>query len=104
MPGIQRVKHIGDAIMCCCGLYGEKDHALSLIKYGVAIIEVARSYSAVVRKSIQLRVGINTGPIVAGVIGSKAPVLDLFGDAVVCEQFNTIRTILCFSFPNDYDA
>eukprot|EP01028_Stygiella_incarcerata_P004014 TRINITY_DN183_c0_g1_i12.p1 TRINITY_DN183_c0_g1~~TRINITY_DN183_c0_g1_i12.p1 ORF type:complete len:1529 (-),score=496.41 TRINITY_DN183_c0_g1_i12:489-4835(-) len=79
---IVKVKNIGDAIMCCCGLFDEKDHALRLLRYGMGLIQIIEKYSAEHGHPIDVRVGINSGPVVAGVVGKKTPLLDLFGDAV----------------------
>ena len=81
---IVKVKNIGDAIMCCCGLFGEKDHALRMVRYGLGMISIVEDYSKRVKRTVNIRVGINSGPLMAGVIGSKTPMLDLFGDTVVC--------------------
>jgi adenylate cyclase len=79
-----KVKNIGDAIMCCCGLLGEKDHALRMVRYGLGLIHIIEKYNTEHGHPIDVRVGINSGPLVAGVVGKKTPLLDLFGDAVVC--------------------
>jgi adenylate cyclase len=90
--GIEKIKTIGDAYMVAGGLdsHHRDDHATAPERdYSAAICDLAldmRAYMAAlsgVRISrLQIHVGIGTGPVVAGVIGAKKFIYDLWGDTV----------------------
>src|SRR5688572_27740222 len=90
--GIEKIKTIGDAYMVAGGLdiHHRDDHATAPERdYSAAVCELAldmRDYMAAlsgVRISrLQIHVGIGTGPVVAGVIGTKKFIYDLWGDTV----------------------
>jgi len=76
--GLEKIKTIGDAYMVASGLLGARlDHARHLA-------EMAREMQLAVgsRGAIQLRIGIDIGPVVAGVIGRNKFIYDLWGDTV----------------------
>jgi class 3 adenylate cyclase len=58
------------------------DHAPALALLALDMVEAMRSTEGVGRFGLELRVGINSGPVVAGVIGRKRFLYDLWGDAV----------------------
>ena len=58
------------------------DHARALALMGLDMVETMRSDVDVGHLGLELRVGINSGPVVAGVIGRKRFLYDLWGDAV----------------------
>jgi adenylate cyclase len=90
--GIEKIKTIGDAYMVAGGLdiHHRDDHATAPERdYSAAVCDLAldmRDYMAAlsgVRISrLQIHVGIGTGPVVAGVIGTKKFIYDLWGDTV----------------------
>lgn len=72
--GIEKIKTIGDAYLCVAGLHNNDDHALQACTAGIMI----RNYMAKVNESkkhgeskFELRIGIHSGNLVAGVVGSK---------------------------------
>ncbi|MEI6427779.1 MAG: adenylate/guanylate cyclase domain-containing protein [Pseudanabaena sp. ELA607] len=80
--GLEKIKTIGDAYMVVGGLPLKRtDHAM-------AVADIALEMQAFIlnnhslSESVQLRIGINTGPVIAGVIGIKKFIYDLWGDAV----------------------
>lgn len=80
--GIEKIKTIGDAYMAVCGLPAENhEHALKIIRAAKDIIAFVAE-----RKSngglFDIRVGINTGSVVAGIIGIKKYAYDIWGDTV----------------------
>ena len=77
--GLEKIKTIGDAFMATAGLlqYVE-DPAAASVRAGFEMISAAKSQEA----AWDLRVGIHMGPVVAGVIGRKQFVFDLWGDTV----------------------
>jgi len=83
--GLEKIKTLGDAYMCAGGLpFPSGDHALRMTRAAVemiAFVNEARS-SDDGTQSFDIRVGINTGPVVAGVVGTKKFAYDIWGDAV----------------------
>ncbi len=81
--GIEKIKTIGDCYMAVCGLPREyPDHPERMAKMALRMTEAMRKYSETAGKQLQLRIGLNSGPVVAGVIGSRKFIYDLWGDTV----------------------
>ena len=81
--GLEKIKTIGDAYMVASGVPEPRpDHAQALARLGLDMVEAVRPGGEVGDLGLQLRVGINSGPVVAGVIGRKKFLYDLWGDAV----------------------
>ncbi|MEM9809318.1 MAG: adenylate/guanylate cyclase domain-containing protein [Cyanobacteria bacterium P01_D01_bin.56] len=75
--GLEKIKTIGDAYMVVGGV------PAPLENHAEAVMAMAIDMQAAVKQhGLQLRIGINTGPVVAGVIGKKKFSYDLWGDAV----------------------
>jgi adenylate cyclase len=83
--GVQKIKTIDDAYMAVGGITtrdaGDEGHAQTAVRLGLAMIEAAARHDALGR-SLQLRVGIHSGPAVGGVIGTQRLAFDLWGDTV----------------------
>ena len=81
--GLEKIKTIGDAYMVVGGLPNPRpDHAQAVAELALAMrAEVARHASPGGRP-LQVRIGIDTGPVVAGVIGRSKFSYDLWGDTV----------------------
>ena len=81
--GIEKIKTIGDAYMAVCGLPdAHEDHADRMVRMALRIQEIAGAFGEERGRPLRLRVGINTGPVVAGVIGRSKFIYDLWGDTV----------------------
>ena len=81
--GLEKIKTIGDCYMVAAGVPTPRpDHAQALALMALDMLEAMRSDDEVARRGHELRVGINSGPVVAGVIGRKRFLYDLWGDAV----------------------
>jgi class 3 adenylate cyclase len=81
--GLEKIKTIGDAYMVAAGVPTPRaDHATALASLALDMVEATRSTGAVGDLRLELRIGINSGPVVAGVIGRKRFLYDLWGDAV----------------------
>jgi guanylate cyclase len=81
--GVEKIKTIGDAYMVAAGVPNPRpDHAVALVSLGLDMVETMHSSDTVGHLGLELRVGINSGPVVAGVIGRKRFLYDLWGDAV----------------------
>jgi adenylate cyclase len=81
--GLEKIKTIGDCYMVAAGVPTPRpDHARALALMALDMLEAMRSDDEVGHFGLELRVGINSGPVVAGVIGRKRFLYDLWGDAV----------------------
>jgi len=80
---VEKIKTIGDAYMAAAGVPTTRtDHARVMALMAIDMREAMRSQDAVGHLGLELRIGINSGPVVAGVIGRKRFLYDLWGDAV----------------------
>jgi guanylate cyclase len=81
--GLEKIKTIGDAYMVASGVPDPRsDHARALAVLALDMVASMGPGGAVEDLGLELRVGINSGPVVAGVIGRKRFLYDLWGDAV----------------------
>jgi class 3 adenylate cyclase len=81
--GVEKVKTIGDAYMVVAGLPTPRpDHAAAIAELALNMQEALAGITTPDGKPALLRIGINTGPVVAGVVGTKKFLYDLWGDAV----------------------
>jgi class 3 adenylate cyclase/PAS domain-containing protein len=81
--GVEKIKTIGDSYMAAAGVpVPRADHAEAAANLALSMLEAARSTSASLGVEIELRIGIHSGPVVAGVIGLKRLIYDLWGDTV----------------------
>jgi guanylate cyclase len=81
--GLEKIKTIGDCSMVAAGVPSPRpDHARALALLALDLQAAMRSVDEVGHLGLELRIGINSGPVVAGVIGRKRFLYDLWGDAV----------------------
>lgn len=81
--GLEKIKTVGDAYMVVGGLpTPRRDHAEAVANMALDIQAAIQQYQNNSGEPFQMRIGINTGPVVAGVIGAKKFIYDLWGDTV----------------------
>jgi class 3 adenylate cyclase len=85
--GIEKIKTIGDSYMCAGGLPAvNKTHATDVINAALDIMVFMRKHKeekeATGEIPFEIRIGINTGPVVAGIVGIRKFAYDIWGDAV----------------------
>jgi guanylate cyclase len=81
--GLEKVKTIGDCYMASSGVPDPSpDHARKAALLALDMQDVVATSGVAGRSDLELRIGINSGPVVAGVIGTKRFLYDLWGDAV----------------------
>ena len=81
--GIEKIKTIGDAYMLVGGLPEPRaDHAHAVADMALAMIEVVERMNPELTTPLQMRIGIHSGDVVAGVIGTHKFAYDIWGDAV----------------------
>ena len=80
-PELFKVETIGDAYMVVANLSRKcTDHADQMIMFGLDIQAATKSIVASDGSPLRIRLGINSGPIVGGIIGSEMPHFCLFGE------------------------
>lgn len=83
MYGVEKIKTIGDAYMVVGGLpMPRDDHAEAIAEMALGMQAKVAKLSADTGENLAIRVGINSGPVVAGVIGVSKFTYDLWGDTV----------------------
>ena len=84
--GLEKIKTIGDAYMCAGGLPNPtSDHAHKMIEAAIEIadfVDESKKEDPNNLTRFDIRIGINTGPVVAGVVGTKKFAYDIWGDTV----------------------
>lgn len=81
--GLEKIKTIGDAYMAVGGLPEPcADHAQAVVMFSLDMQAIIDKFNWETGHKLSLRIGINSGPVVAGVIGIKKFIYDLWGDTV----------------------
>lgn len=81
--GLEKIKTIGDAYMVVGGLpKPDPEHAEKIAHFALDILDVVQDYRERTNLPLELRIGINSGDAVAGVIGKRKFIYDLWGDSV----------------------
>jgi adenylate cyclase len=81
--GLEKIKTIGDAYMVVAGVpEAREDHAAVLVEMALAMHRLVTAHEPVYGRKLQIRTGIASGPVVAGVIGERKFSFDLWGDTV----------------------
>jgi class 3 adenylate cyclase/CheY-like chemotaxis protein len=93
--GLEKIKTIGDGYMVASGLpIVRDDHADASLEIALAMQQAMARLSRQTQEFLSLRIGIHTGPVVAGVIGNKKFSYDLRGNTV-----NTAARMEQYGFP-----
>jgi class 3 adenylate cyclase len=81
--GVEKIKTVGDAYMIVCGLpVPVSDHARRIVRMAIRMVYITREHALETKVAMKMRVGVNSGPVVAGVIGKSKYIYDLWGDTV----------------------
>ncbi len=80
---LEKIKTIGDCYMVVAGLpMPRKDHAEAIAEMALEMQSALVRFNAEKDQSLKIRIGISSGPVVAGIIGTKKFIYDLWGDTV----------------------
>ncbi|HWK95138.1 MAG TPA: adenylate/guanylate cyclase domain-containing protein [Pseudolabrys sp.] len=81
--GVEKIKTIGDAYMAAAGIpEPQPDHAQRIARLAPRMMRAVRDVAGATGLNLEARIGIHTGPIVAGVIGTHKFAYDVWGDSV----------------------
>lgn len=85
--GLEKIKTIGDAYMCASGLpHPSENHAARLVAFGLEMLLLTDKLNAeIVAEGGQpwpIRIGVHSGPVIAGVVGKNKFAYDVWGDTV----------------------
>ena len=81
--GVEKIKTIGDAYMVAGGLEGDgKQDAIRVVQMAIGMFTDLAEFNQQHQMALQMRVGINSGPVVAGIIGHTKFSYDLWGNTV----------------------
>lgn len=81
--GLEKIKTIGDAYMVAGGLLAPgADHVAAVADMALAMLDVSRRASRRLDLPLPIRIGIHSGPVVAGIIGTHKFIYDVWGDTV----------------------
>ncbi len=81
---IEKIKTVGDAYLAVCGLpENDPKHAENVINASLEIVQFMKERKAKIgENTFEIRIGVNTGNVVAGIVGVKKFAYDIWGDAV----------------------
>ena len=90
--GVEKIKMIGDAYMVVSGMPESRDdHAEVLVEMAMRMISAVERLNAETEQGLQVRIGIHSGPVVAGIIGTHRFLYDVWGDTVnVANRMETL--------------
>ncbi len=95
--GVEKIKTIGDNYMVACGVpTADSEHAIKTVAMGTKMMAFVNALPLIQGHRISMRIGVHSGSAVAGVIGKKKFVYDLWGDAV-----NTAGRMESHGLPNE---
>ena len=81
--GIEKIKTIGDAYMAACGVPTHNDNHVSLmVEFAKGMLEDLADYNKNAKIKFNIRIGLNCGPVTAGVIGKTKFIYDVWGNTV----------------------
>ena len=92
--GVEKIKTIGDAYMAACGVpEANENHARIMIDFAKGMLQDLEEYNKTAEIKFEIRIGLNCGPVTAGVIGTHKFIYDVWGNTVnVASRMETAAT------------
>lgn len=85
---LEKIKTLGDSYMCASGLpFPQEDHAERIVLAAIEMVNfvnVSKNLKDEQLIRFEMRIGISSGPVIAGIVGSKKFAYDIWGDTVNC--------------------
>jgi class 3 adenylate cyclase len=83
LHGIEKIKTIGDSYLAVCGLSAPYlDHDKRAIDFAIEMLGVVRRFNLERGLQLGIKIGINSGDIVAGIVGKSKVIYDIWGETV----------------------
>jgi class 3 adenylate cyclase len=81
---IEKIKTVGDAYLCVAGLPGKnKNHAIDAVNFAIHMRDfMLRRRNQLGEATFQMRIGVHTGGVIAGIVGTRKYAYDIWGDTV----------------------
>jgi len=81
--GVEKVRAVGSAYLAVCGLsLPRPDHAARTVQFGRDLCRIVAQFNRLHGTALSVSVGVNSGPVVGGVVGRQKFLYDLWGDTV----------------------
>lgn len=81
--GVEKVRTVGASYLGVCGLsISRPDHSARIAQFAKEMVRIIESFNREHKVSLKLSIGINSGPVVGGVVGRQKFLYDLWGDTV----------------------
>ena len=81
--GVEKVRTIGPSYLAASGLsVSRPDHTARMVEFAREVVRIVRRFNAERETALVAEVGINTGPVVGGLVGRRRYIYDLWGDTV----------------------
>ena len=78
--GVEKIKTIGDAYMAVCGApTPDSQHKQKAMRFAAALLLAMERLNVKLDSNLSIRIGLHSGPVVAGVIGRQKSIYDLWG-------------------------
>ena len=81
--GVEKVRTIGSSYLAASGLSVERpDHTARMVEFAREVVRIVARFNADRRSHLTAEIGINAGPVIAGLVGRRRFIYDLWGDTV----------------------
>jgi class 3 adenylate cyclase len=81
--GVERIRHLRNGYVAGCGLNVPRiDNVRRTVDFAIEMQRIVDRFNSEAVQSLQLRVGVDTGPVSSGLIGRESPTYDMWGEAV----------------------